>query len=232
VTDSGRLLELEQRLDRTERELGRLQDIQAVRTLHFKYGYYMDKCLFSEIVDLFSDDCEIHFLGGLFLGKAGARRLYGRASGLNGPADGLLFEHLQVQDIVDVAGDGMSARGRFRCLMLGAVHESRTDAPPSIPEQFWEGGVYENIFIKDRGTWKIKVFNYNVVWQADYDKGPAHSGAASMMVSPYTRTYPDDPRGPDRIVAPAPPRWPRSTVVPFHYPHPVTGEEWRPAAGD
>ena len=38
-----------------------LEDIHAIRTLHFKYGYYMDKWLFPEIVDLFAEECEMHF---------------------------------------------------------------------------------------------------------------------------------------------------------------------------
>src|SRR5258706_11620878 len=93
--------------------LGILEDIQAVRTLHFKYGYYMDKCLFGEIVELFAQDAEINFLGGFFRGKAGARRLYGGATGMNGPVDGMMFEHLHAQDIVDVAADRRTAKGRF-----------------------------------------------------------------------------------------------------------------------
>ena len=203
--------------------LGILEDIQAVRTLHFKYGYYMDKCLFSEIVELFSDDAEINFLGGLFRGRAGARRLYGGATGLNAPVDGMMFEHLHAQDIVDVASDRRTAKGRFRCLLMGGVHESKLDAPARIPRQFWEGGLYENEFVNEDGVWKIRVFGYNLVWQAHYDRGWAHSGAQPLMVSPYQRTYPDDPRGPDEIRTPTPRMWPHQFIVPFHYPNPVTG---------
>ncbi len=30
-----------------------LEDIQAIRTLHFKYGYYFDNWKFGDVVDLF-----------------------------------------------------------------------------------------------------------------------------------------------------------------------------------
>ena len=203
-------------------ELGVLQDIHAVRTLQFKYGYYMDKCLFPAIVDLFADDAELYFLGGFYKGKAGARRLYGGATGMNGPADGLLFEHLIVQDIVDIAPDRKTAKGRFRTFMQGGVHETNPNPPPTIPSAFWEGGVYENVYVKDGGVWKIKVFNYAVVWQADYDKGWAKSSVDPLMVSRQTITFPENPRGPDEICEP-PPRWPKQGIHPFHYPHPVTG---------
>lgn len=224
MTDSDKIAALEKKMEAVSREIEMLRDIHEVRTLQFKYGYFMDKCLFGEIVDLFSEDCEIHFLGGLFRGKAGARRLYGGASGLNGPVDGMIFEHFLGQDIVDIDAGHKTARGRFRCFMMGGVHETKTDAPPAIPDQFWEGGVYENTYAKEDGIWKIKIFNYNVVWQARYDEGWARSRAGTLMVSPYKRTYPGDPRGPDVILTQTPKIWPENYIVPFHYPHPVTGK--------
>jgi len=203
---------------------GVLEDIQAIRTLQFKYGYYMDKWLMVEIVDLFADDCLIYFLNGIFKGKEGARRMYGAGMGVNGPTNGVLTEHLHVQDIVDVAPDRRTAKGRFRCFLMGGVHESRK-VPTPIPNQFWEGGVYENIYARENGVWKFKVFNYNLVWQAEYDKGWAHSSGKLLMVSPYLKTYPEDPRGPDELKPEGMKFWPDIFVIPFHYPHPVTGEK-------
>ncbi len=214
---------LKRQVELLTRQVGVLEDTHAIRTLHFKYGYYMDKCLFGEIVELFCEDAEIHFMNGIYRGRAGARRMYGGASGLAGPADGMLFEHVLAQDIVDVAADRCSARGRFRCLMQGGVHETKKDAPARIPSQFWEGGVYENEYRKENGVWKIRLFDYNVIWQAHYDSGWAHSGAQPLMISPYTRTFPEDPRGPDEL-RPLPRRWPEQFIVPFHYPNPVTGK--------
>lgn len=224
MKDTEKIAALEKKVEEMSRELGILQDIHAVRTLHFKYGYYMDRCLFSQIVELFAETCEIYFLGGLFRGKAGARRLYGGASGLKGPAYGMIFDHLLLQDIVDVAPDRMTAQGRFRCFLQGGVHESKTDAPPAIPPQFWEGGIYENIYIKEEGVWKFQVFDYTLVWQAPYERGWAHSAPGTMMVSRFQKTFPEDPYGPDEIVTKSPRTWPDMYIVPFHYPHPVTGE--------
>jgi SnoaL-like domain len=217
--------ELRHELESVRHELGMLQDVQAIRKLQFTYGYLMDKCLFPAIVELFAEDAELHFLGGIYRGKAGARRLYGGATGLNGPVDGLLFEHLIVQDIVDVAPDRKRAWGRFRTFMQGGVHETHPNPPPNIPSQFWEGGVYENEYVKDGGVWKIKVFNYRVVWQADFDKGWAHSAVDPLMVSSPVKTFPENPRGPDEIVAAPAPRWPKQGIHPFHFAHPVTGEK-------
>jgi len=223
MTGDGEIAELRAEVARLRDLVGMQDDIHAVRTLQFKYGYYMDMTLFAEIVELFADDCEIRFMGGLYRGKDGARRLYGGASGLNGPTDGLLFSHVLAQDIVDVAPDRQTAKGRFRTFMQGGVHETKTDAPPNIPSQFWEAGIYENAYVKDRGVWKISLFDYRVVYQARYEDGWAHSPLTPLMVSEQTTTYPENPRGPDQLLEP-PPRWPRAVVQPFHYPNPVTGK--------
>jgi len=198
------------------------EDVQAIRTLQFAYGYFMDKCMFAEIVDLFADDAELHFMGGVFKGKAGARRLYGGASGLSGPAHGMLFEHIIAQDIVHVAPDRCSAEGRFRTFMQGGVHRSKQDAPASIPPQFLEAGIYENRYVRDNGVWKFARFDYRVVYQCDFTTGWADAPDAPLMVRAHQVTFPDNPSGPDAIEA-QPDRWPRAVVMPFHYHHPVTG---------
>jgi hypothetical protein len=213
---------LRRELDQLRHELGIQADIQAVRTLQFKYGYYMDKFLFGEVVDLFADDAVVYFMNGIFRGKTGARRLYGGATGMSGPAPGLMFEHIIAQDIVDVAADRRSARGRFRCFLQGGVHESRRDLPARIPPQFWEAGIYENEYAKQDGVWKISVFNYRIVYQAAYEAGWAHAARGPLVVSDYDSTWPGNPRGPDELRA-SPPRWPETFIMPFHYPHPVTG---------
>ena len=40
----------------------------------------------------------------------------------------------------------------------------------------------------------------------------------------HSKTYPEDPNGPD-VLCDHPMLWPDTRVVPFHYKHPVTGEQ-------
>ncbi len=220
MTTEQEIAVLKAQIEELSHRTGVLEDIQAIRTLHFKYGYYMDKWLFPEIWDLFAEDGEVHFLNGIFRGRQGVKRMFGEGFGINGPTYGILTDHLQVQDIVDVAPDRMTAKGRFRVFLMGGVHETRKE-PTGIPSQFWEGGVYENSYVKQNGVWKIKVLNYNLSWQAEYEKGWAHSAVKILMVSPFTKTFPDDPRGPDALKTEPFRFWPDSYLVPFHYPHPV-----------
>ncbi len=219
------------RLGQLERRIAMLEDVHAVRTLHFKYGYYIDMCLYDQACELFAEDGEVRFLNGVYRGKAGARRLYCDwfrnlfTRGHNGPVHGFLLDHLQLQDIVDVAADGKSAKGRFRALLLAGQHSSKAERiANNFPEQCWEGGIYENLYVKDRGVWKIKLLNYNMLWQADYGPGWANSG---VHLPALTRLFPEDPHGPDELLPATPATWPHTRVVPFHYPHPVTGESWK-----
>ena len=211
------------------RRVGLLEDAAAVRSLHFKYGYYLDACLYEEVVDLFAEDAELRFLNGTYRGKAGVRRLYCDwlrqvwTEGREGLPPGLLYDHLMVQDVVDVAPDGMSARVRIRSFMQGGFHES-VEKPPRAPQSVWEGGIYENVYVKQDGVWKFGLFDYSMLWQADYGSG--WTGSATHLL-PLTRTWPDDPVGPDELTGATPVAWPQRRIVPFHYPHPVTGKAWQ-----
>jgi len=228
MSNDEQVRKLEATVAALEQRLGMVEDVNAVRSLQYKYGYYIDKCLYDEAVELFSDKARIRFLNGIYIGRAGARRLYCDwfrehfTKGHNGPGYGFLLDHLMSQDIIDVAPDRQSAKGRFRVLMQGGYHESRAPIP-NFPSANWEGGIYENTYVKEDGVWKIGDFNYNMLWQADYHKGWDKDTAHLV---PLEKTYPEDPNGPDELTDVPPPVWPHTRVVPFHYPHPVTGKMW------
>ena len=105
---SADLSALARQVEQLADEVGRLNDVHAVRKLQHAYGYYLDKCLYDEVVDLFAADGEVRFMGGAFKGKPGLRRLYCErfrknfTGGHNGPVYGFLLDHLQLQDIVEL----------------------------------------------------------------------------------------------------------------------------------
>ena len=219
---------LQQEVTALRRDVRRLDDIHAVRTLHFKYGYFIDQCRYDEAVDLFAEDGEVYFLNGIYRGKAGIRRLYCGwfremfTRGINGPIDGFLLDHFLSQDIVDVSDDGQTAWLRGRGIMQAGYHESVTSLVPEMPRSCWEGGIHENTYVKEGGTWKIRILNYNMLWQADHEKG---WGRSSVHLLPIVKTFPDDPHGPDALREEVPPTWPRTRHVPYHYRHPVNAKK-------
>jgi hypothetical protein len=233
MSPEERLEALEGRIAELERRLREVADVQAIERLQYQYGYYLDKCLYEEVVQLFARDSEVRFLRGIFKGIEGVKRLYlGRfkkrwAAGGNGPVYGHLLEHPQLQPVIHVAPDGRWAWGRFRSLMQVGVHRVAADTHEAGAFQRWEAGLYENQYVKEDGVWKIKVLNYRNFWLAPYEEGWANSPIWEDYLSVC---YPQDPDGPDELEQPAWSMWPETAVLPFHYPHPITGR-WVESSG-
>jgi hypothetical protein len=229
---------LRERVDRLSKQLGILEDTNAIRKLHHAYGYYLDKGIWEEIVNLFADDGEVYFNGGIFEGKnRGVRRLYidyfgGGFAGNNfGPIQGFLLDQTQEQDVVEVAPGRKCAKARFHCLMQMAA-KVVSDSPLMEMArqqgqgilQWWEGGIYDNSYVRDGDVWKISKLDYRALWQADYALGWAYSKPG--YIRPFSKAYPENPTGPDKLIVPAAQLQLRAELVAFHYPHPVTGRLW------
>lgn len=229
VTD--RLAALEARISELDKRLEQRESELDIRKLQHLYGYLIDKCLYNETVDLFTPDGEVRFFGGVWKGQEGVRRLYVErfqsrfTYGNNGPIDGFLLDHPQLQDIINVAPDGVTAFGRARSMMQAGRHQDYTGGPdnPMLGKrQWWEGGIYENTYKKVDGVWRFHVLNYMPQWHADFETGWAETPHAYV---PFPKiTYPTDPTGPDELIADHW-LWPTHKLVPFHMPHPVTGKE-------
>jgi hypothetical protein len=229
--------DLAEKVEQMSNRLGILEDTQAIRNLHYAYGYYIDKCLYEDVVDLFAHDGEVHFAGGIYRGKnEGVRRLYvesfleGFTGGKPGPVHGFLLDHLQMQDVIHVAADRKTAKARFRAFMQAGAHVTSKSPMGEAdrkenrePTQWWEGGIYENTYVKEDGVWKIKILNYNPLWHADYKNGWAHTKVGYIPTDPPV-LYPENPTGPDAPIEPAWVLWPETSIVPFHYDNPVTGK--------
>jgi SnoaL-like domain len=223
-----RIAALEAQVAALTKRVAVTEDEQAVKKLQYLYGYLIDKCLYNEVVDLFAEDGEVHFFGGIFKGKAGVRRLYVErfqtnfTHGNNGPIDGFLLDHPQLQMIVNIDLDGITARVRGRSMMQAGRHKDYTcDSPMMQARQWWEGGIYENVYKKVDGVWRIQILNYLPQWHADFETGWAYT--RPNYVPFLSTTYPQDPTGPDELKSDVW-LWPTHKWVPYHNPHPVTGK--------
>jgi hypothetical protein len=127
-----------------------------------------------------------------------------------GPAGlqrGQLNNYPMLQPIIHVADDNLTAKGRWRSdVMLSKDGKGQ-----------WGGGVYENEYVNDNGTWKISAQHYWVTFWADYDLGFSARGAMPMD-PPSTSNPPDAPPTVEYESLP------NTYIVPFHFDHPVTGE--------
>jgi acetyl esterase/lipase len=184
----------------------RLQDEQDVENLQKVYGYYLDRRMWDEVADLFADNGTIEVgLRGVYVGKARVRQFLN----LLGPAgvkDGELYDHVQLQVVVDVAEDGRTAKSRSRELnMIGVVGGQGE----------WSEGIYENSWVNENGVWKLKDLRYFPTFISDYDKGWAQD--AKPVPTASTELPPDRPPTSSYAI------YPKAHIPPYHYDNPVSG---------
>ena len=183
----------------------RLEDESAIENLQRIYGFYVDKQLWKEAADLFADDGTLEIGGqGVYAGKPRVLEYLVRISP-DGLTRGKLFNHIQLQPIVDVSPDGKTARGRWRFLSeLGEYKKSAA----------WAGGTYENEYVKEGTVWKIKTLHAYSRFCTPYADGWGKSAL------PGTR--PEKGSLPDRPPTVSYDPYPATFVAPFHYKNPVT----------
>lgn len=208
---------LKARVDRLSGEVGILKDEHKIRRLHQTYENLLDRGMYEEVVDLFTDESEVIFNGGLFKGKrSGVNRLYCNCfrSGLTGKRvhylPGILPDIGEQQDMIKVLPDRKSASARFTySIQVGSpvitdsvlVEMARLHGEGRM--KWWEGGTCEISYIKDlKGEkWKIKRLEYRTLSKASYR--PGRPCARPISVPPFAKVYPEDPVGPDKLVTPA-----------------------------
>src|SRR5438874_769466 len=136
----------------------------------------------------------------------------------NGPRYGWLLDHPQLQMVIDVAPDRRTAQARGRSLMQAGLHHTAE----GNPRAWWEGGIYENDYVRANDVWKIRALRYFPFWHGSFAEGWQKTPIDFIPMA--KARYPHDPIGPDELINPPPRLWPATDTVPFHYPHPVTGK--------
>ena len=197
---------------------GRIRDINELENLQRIYGYYTDKMLWDHVVDLFTDDATLEIgLSGVYAGKDSIRSyLYSLSDGRQGPLEGVLYEHLQLQPIITLADDGLSAQGRWRTLIQTGTYGAGSGGQ-------WGEGPYENVYVKEDGVWKISKLRWYATFIAPYEGGWLN--VSEDAVSEYSAgrgVTPERPSSGDY------PSYPAASIPPFHFANPVTGDPWMP----
>ncbi|HTT00885.1 MAG TPA: nuclear transport factor 2 family protein [Steroidobacteraceae bacterium] len=208
--DMQRVSALEQQIAGLESEVVRVQDVSDIKRLQRAYGYYLDAAAWDQMADLFADDATFEIgLDGVYVGQERIRQyLHTLGGGRLGLQQGQLNEHMQLQPVIDVAADGLSARGRWRAfIMAGQYHRSA----------LWGEGPYENEYVKQNGVWKISKLHWYQTFLVPYAGGWAQNKDVNAGVFVSKSLPPDRP--PSEHYG----TWPGVYIPPFHYHNPVTG---------
>ena len=202
---------LEMRLDRLEAEVIRGEDVRAIQKLQRSYGYYVDQGMWDDVADLFAGDAIANYPNGVFIGKASIREhLYKNiGNGKIGLGDGRLYIHMILQPVIHLDAGGKTAKGRWRTLALFGNFGGGAS---------WAEGVYEFMYLKDAGVWKIQTLDYYSGFGAPYTTGWIASPSPSLVASRVRElTYP-----PDRPPKASCGGFPKGCIAPFHYQNPGT----------
>ena len=150
-----------ERLAAAQRLTGLVRDEHQIEILQRTYGFLVDKNLWTQIADLFTEDGTLEIGGrGVFVGKA---RVLQYLRYLGTPGRGKLYDHTQMEPVVTVAADGLTAKGRWRALIFGADLDKRMD--------FLGDAIYENEYRKEDGVWKISKLHAYFVLYTDFQRG-------------------------------------------------------------
>ena len=197
---------VDERIADLTRRLERLQDANEVEALQRTYGYFVDKGMWTEISQLFAEDGTYEIGGrGVFVGPKRVLEYLRVGLGAEHPVEGRLINHMQFQPFVSVAPDGSRANIRMRAFV--------------VSNNGWGIPMYENEYVKQDGVWKI-----SKLW------GPfrMYTSAEGWAKTATPNTRPDSfPPPPDRLPSVVYLTYPSPYIVPFHFPHPVTGARFR-----
>jgi hypothetical protein len=182
------------------------EDYIDINNLQRSYGYYVDRARWDDAADLFSRDSRLEINGrGVYLGQDRVRQYMHR---FGPPEHGQLFNHMQLQPVIHIAPDGLTAKGRWRALIqVGFLNR----------EARWGEGTYENDYVKEDGVWKISSLHFYQTFYADYEGGWHRKPLP--LVPMYPDFPPDQPPSQDYKV------YPDFAVTPYHYDNPVSGRK-------
>ncbi len=156
----GKRADAQRRAADLARRAQNLEDEQSIENLQRVYGYYLDRRMWDEVADMFADNGTIEMgLRGVYVGKPRVRQFL-NLLGPVGVKDGELFDHVQLQVVVDVSDDGRTAKSRSRELNMIGVVDGQGE---------WSEGIYENTWVKESGVWKLKDLRYFPTFISDYD---------------------------------------------------------------
>lgn len=189
-------------------DVERLESVRSIRTLQRAYGFFVDRALWAEAADLFTDDATME-LGqdGVYVGRDRIHAYLARYhAGPQGPREGLAFgqlnEQMQLQPLITLSADGKTARARWRQWSMTGQFQKSAE---------WADWILENSYRREDGVWKISGFRAYLVYRAPYALGWARLREKATPPSAASRELPPD-RPPTSTFRP----FPAADSAPMH----------------
>ncbi len=183
-----------------------LRDEEAVRNLQNAYGYYVDFKMWDDVTDLFAPTGSVEVAGvGAYKGIKSVRRNLEREGGPINLLYGEMYDHIQADMVVEVAADGLHARGRG--IEIGMV--GNNDGPA-----YWVLTRFDNLYVKQGDKWRFQTMRLARAVKTDYFKG---WGKDWIETEPASAAYKPDGPAPATL----PDLWPLERPAPVARPLPA-----------
>lgn len=170
-------------LEALEARIGALNAEDAARNLQNTYGYYVDRKMWDDVVDLFAADGVVEIAGaGTFTGRTGVRAAMERI-GLQGLQTGQFNDYPSFDTIVTIMPGNREAY--VRGIALGMIADG-------TGKSGWEFQVFRNRLILEDGLWKIRELRLFPLLKADYVAGWGSGGTARLerTLPAFTEPHP------------------------------------------
>lgn len=184
-----------------------VKDHHELENLENAYGYYLDKNLWNELADLFSEEGSMELAQrGVYQGRERVRDFLFNVFGGEGPVEGRLGNHLHMQPVIHIDADGQGAQIRSR-MMQQLNFTGRASMGAAI---------YINEAIKEDGRWKFLSTHAFNTFTASYHGGWVENPGTRLPG--MSEDFPPD----------FPPTvefsmFPTVYEIPFSYSNPVSG---------
>jgi SnoaL-like domain len=180
-----------QSIDDLARDVDRVESMRAVKQLQRTYAQYSQYGLWNEMADLFAQDATYTFDTETVRGRKAIAAYIAthEGGGQQGLKPGAVHTQIIDHPVVNLSVDGESARGRWYGFFL--LSDSAGNA--SI-----QGGVFENVYVREGGRWKIDSYHFFPQYAGPYEKGWNNWKGQDLGILPYHFT-------PDEAGIPIPP---------------------------
>jgi len=157
-------------VDALAARIARLNDEDDVRNLVHALGYYVDRRMWTDVVDLFDDDsaadAAVRVGGAEYTGPQGVRD----ACATMGP-EGLRRGELNDWPIFDLVVDVDGAQARVRGITVGLLGDANRGTG------YWEFARFGGVLVKRDGLWRMKSVTVTRMVRAEYADGWGHQRA-------------------------------------------------------
>jgi hypothetical protein len=142
-----------------EARLRKLEDIEEIKKLQARYAYLVDTFQADKVPDLFADDFIMELEGkGTFTSKDEVLMIFrGMAKWYS------MTCHQTTTPYIEVDGD----RAKATWYLFGPFTRETREGSMAV----WEGGRYDNEYVRERGQWKFSRWSFKFSMHTPYEDG-------------------------------------------------------------